>query len=177
MRTRILVGVLVSALLATAGWFFGVRHGDGPLGESALGDELCFPVGTSETATVALTAPLRNGSSGAVRITDVSLIDPSGVEYAGALLLPDAQKNSATSKSGWSFGDGPFDISPDRPRFAVDGDLAAKSPVTWLVIQVRRPDIYAEGHLTGIRIEYYAGLRRYALETGPEHTLRPGRCS
>ncbi|MFI5728776.1 hypothetical protein ACIA49_01570 [Kribbella sp. NPDC051587] len=176
MRTRILgVGVAVGALLV-AGWFFGVRHGDGPLGESGLGDKLCFPVGTSETATIGTTR-LQNSSSSAIRITDVSLIDPTGVEDAGALLLPEALKDSGSSKPGWSFGDGPFDRTPDRPQFAVDAALPAKSPETWLVVQVRRPDIYGEGHLTGIRIEYETDFRRYALETGPEQVLRPGRCS
>jgi hypothetical protein len=177
MRTRILVGVLVGALVATAGWFFGLRHGNGPLGESALGDELCFPVGTSETATIGLMRPLHNSGSGTIRITDVSLIGPTGVEDAGALLLPDSLKDSTASRSGWTLGNGPFDGNPDRPRFAVDATLAANSPDTWLAVQVRRPDIYGEGHLTGIRIEYETDFRRYALETGPEQILRPGRCS
>ncbi|MFK4088193.1 hypothetical protein ACI2LF_29040 [Kribbella sp. NPDC020789] len=162
----------VVLLVVAVGWVFGVRHGDGPLGEGQLGSRLCFPVGQSEVATLGM-MHVRNSSSSPVHITDVSLIDSFGVEYGGALLV----KESVGSKAGWAFGDGPFDGAGGSPELAVDAELPANSPDgVFLAVQVRRPDPLGEGHVAGVRIEYEAGLRRYAFETGPEQVLRPGRC-
>ncbi|TDD60257.1 hypothetical protein E1263_11580 [Kribbella antibiotica] len=165
--------VLSVGLLAAGVWFFGIRHGDGPLGESGLGNQLCFPVGESESATIGTMDTLRNSSSSIVKITDVSLIGARGVENAGAFLV----QGAATSKSGWAFGNGPFDGEANRPRLAVDAELPAKSDDDiGLIVHLTRPDVLAEGYVEGIRIEYTTGDRRYFLETGPEQILRPGKC-
>lgn len=163
--------------MAAAGvWYFGVRHTDGPLGQSGLGNKLCMPVGNSDSVTIG-NLRLRNTGSSAAEITDVSIIDPYGVEDAGALLVPDLSQSRANSKPGWAFGNGPFDGENGAPTPAIGTELPANSPAdTWLVVQVHRKDVLGEGRLTGIRIEYRSGARRYALELGPEHTLRPGRC-
>ncbi|GAB3928110.1 hypothetical protein GCM10029976_025310 [Kribbella albertanoniae] len=165
-------------LVATGVWFLGIRHGDGPLGESGLGTTLCMPVGESESATVGIMKPLQNSGSDPVTITDVTLIGPRAVENAGALLVPEAQKDSTASRAGWTFDNGPFDGQTNRPRLAVDAVLPAKqTEETWLVVHVTRPDVNAEGYLEGIRIEYTTGVRRYVLKTGPEHILRITKCS
>ncbi len=173
MRTRILSVGLPVLLIAAGGWFFGVRHGDGPLGDSELGDMLCAPVGQSVDAAVGMMRPLRNAGSAPVQITAVELIGARNLDNGGALLVPGPM--SAGSKSGWAFGYGPFDGDANKVRLAVDAEIAGKSE-TWLVVHVQRPDVLGEGHLDGVRVEYTTGLRRYAFETGPEHTFRPGKC-
>ncbi|MFB6726491.1 hypothetical protein ACFCV3_40350 [Kribbella sp. NPDC056345] len=173
MRTRILVVGLPVLLVAAVGWFFGVRHGDGPLGDSGLGDKVCVQAGQSADGTVGHMPMLRNGGSGPVRITAVELIGPRNLDNGGAFLVPDPM--SSGSKSGWAFGYGPFDGDVNKVRLAVDAEIAGKSE-TMLVVHVLRPDVLGEGHLDGVRVEYTAGLRRYAFETGPEHTFRPGKC-
>ncbi|WBQ03152.1 hypothetical protein [Kribbella sp. CA-293567] len=44
------VGAL--AMVLATGWYFGARHGDGPLGESGLGNQLCVPVGQAKDVTI-----------------------------------------------------------------------------------------------------------------------------
>ncbi|GAB3933824.1 hypothetical protein GCM10029976_041910 [Kribbella albertanoniae] len=140
------------------------------MGDSGLGSKLCAPVGESVDATVGIMRPLQNGGSEPVRITAVELIGARNLENGGALLVPDLM--SAGSKAGWAFGNGPFD---GEVRLAVDAEIAGKSE-TALVVHVQRPDVLGEGHLDGIRVEYTTGTLRYAFETGPEHTFRPGKC-
>ncbi|GAA1699133.1 hypothetical protein GCM10009745_52060 [Kribbella yunnanensis] len=159
-------------VVAAGGWFLGVRHGDGPLGDSGRGSKVCAPAGESVDATVGHMY-LRNGSSAAVRITAVELIGARNLENAGAFLVPDPMESG--SKSGWDFGDGPFTGDASQVRLAVDAELAGKAE-TSLVVHVQRPDVLGEGYLEGVRVEYTTGLRRYAYETGPEHIFRPGKC-
>ncbi|MDX6283165.1 MAG: hypothetical protein QOH03_4236 [Kribbellaceae bacterium] len=119
--------------------------------------------------------PLTNTGSDTVTITAVSIIDPDGVEDDGAFLVPEAAEPSGGSKIGRPFGNGPFDGENGHPNIAVGAQIP-KSAATRLVVQMHRPDVLGEARLTGIRIEYRAGLRHFAREMGPRHTLRPGRC-
>ncbi len=174
MRTKLLIGTACTGtlLLATA-WYFGIRHDGGPLSGST-GDKLCMVAGQSDSITIGH-LPMRNTGSSAITITDVSIINPDGVEDGGALLVPQA---SASSQRGWPFGNGPFDGEDNRPRLAVGAQLPANpTEDLWLVVHADRQDIHGEARLTGIRVDYRAGLRRYTREMGPSHTLRPGRCS
>jgi hypothetical protein len=176
MGARTLIaGVAVGALVVGAGiWYFGVRHDGGPLSGNVLGDAVCLPVGGAGDVTIGY-LPLTNTGSGTVTITDVSIIGPDGVEDGGALLVPEAARSSSGSKAGWSFGNGPFDGENGAPTLAVGAQLP-KSASTRLVVHARRPDPLGEARLTGIRVEYRSGLRHFAREMGPRHTLRPGRC-
>lgn len=168
-------GVVVGALVVgTAIWYFGVRHDGGPLSGDVLGNAVCLNVGSAADVTIG-NLPLTNTGSETVTITAVSIIDPDGVEDAGALLMPESAQASASSKTGWAFGNGPFDGENGAPTLAVGAQLP-KSATTRLVVQAHRPDVLGEARLTGIRIEYRSGLRRFSREMGPRHTLRPGRC-
>ncbi|MEV8372759.1 hypothetical protein AB0P21_08470 [Kribbella sp. NPDC056861] len=168
-------GVLSVGVVAAGGWYYGVRHGDGPLGESGLGNQLCLPVGEAKDVTVGYVRIDNNGSS-PVTITGVSLIGARGVEDAGALLLPEQLREKSNTKAGWAYGNGPWDREAGQPNLAVDATVPAKSKGRALVVHLQRGDVLGEGYLTGVRVEYRAGLRRYAYEVGPETTLRPGKC-
>lgn len=157
------------------GWFFGVRHNGGPLDSGGLGDKLCMAVGANESVTIG-NMRLRNSGSAPITITDVSVIDADGVEDDGAFLVPDDGRPIAGTKSGWEFGNGPVNGENGAPKLAIGADLPKSSTDVFLAVHLRRPDVLGEEHLTGIRVEYRAGTRRYAREIGPQTTLRPGRC-
>jgi hypothetical protein len=76
-RSGLVAAVAVGAMVVGGGWFFGVRHHGGPLGDDALGNKLCLPVGESEAVTVG-NLRLENTGEAPVRITDVSLIGADG---------------------------------------------------------------------------------------------------
>ncbi|GAA3585210.1 hypothetical protein [Kribbella ginsengisoli] len=177
MGARTLVaGIAAGALVVGVGvWYFALRHDGGPLSGNVLGDAVCLSVGETADATIG-NLPLRNTGSDPITITAVSVIGPDGVEDDGALLVPVSAGSSSGSKTGWAFGNGPFDGENGAPALAVGAQLQ-KSADTRLIVHVHRPDPLAEARLTGIRVEYRSGLRHYAREMGPRHTLRPGRCS
>jgi hypothetical protein len=174
-RSLIAAGVAGVVVVAATGWYFGARQGDGPLGESGLGNKLCLPVGEAKDVTVGYVR-IDNSGSSPVTITDVSLIGARGVEDAGALLLPDHLEAESNTRPGWAFGNGPWGGEEGRPNIAIDATVPAQSKGRSLVVHLQRGDVLGEGHLTGIRVEYRAGLRRYSYEVGPETTLRPGKC-
>ncbi|MEV6415135.1 hypothetical protein [Kribbella sp. NPDC051718] len=171
----LVAGVAAGALVVGAGvWYLGLRHDGGPLSGNMLGDAVCLSVGETTDATIGL-LPLKNTGSDPVTITAVSIIGPDGVENDGALLVPEGANSSSGSKTGWAFGNGPFDGENGAPTLAVGAQLE-RSAGAKLVVHVHRPDPLAEARLTGIRIEYRSGMRHFAREMGPRHTLRPGRC-
>ncbi|MFI5707034.1 hypothetical protein [Kribbella sp. NPDC051620] len=176
MGARTLVaGIAAGVLVVGAGvWYFAPRHDGGPLSGNMLGDAVCLNVGEAADATIGY-LPLKNTGSDPITITEVSVIGADGVEDDGALLVPVSAESSSGSKTGWAFGNGPFDGENGAPTLAVGAQLK-QSADTRLVVHVHRPDPLGEARLTGIRIEYRSGLRHYAREMGPHHTLRPDRC-
>ena len=182
VRTRLyVVGgafVLAVALVAGAAWWFGVRHVDGPLeGASVPAGPVCMSAQGSSEFSYNLVS-LRNEAGKDLRITDVALVGDDGFVLTEAVVTSGEQP-IATATREWPPPDSQLVWSNRSEAVGTRLPPARSADRSWqLVLRLKLADDRAIAKMSGVRVDYTVGTRRYRAESGRAFSVvRNGPCT
>ena len=180
MRVWVVGGafVLAVALVAGAAWWFGVRHVDGPLdGASLSAGPVCMTAQGSTEFSYNLVR-LRNEAGKDMRITDVAVLGNDGFVLTDAVVTTGEQP-IATATREWPPPDSQLVWSNRSDAVGTRLPPSRSTGESWqLVLRLRLADDRALARMSGVRVDYTVGTRRYRAESGRAFSVvRNGPCT
>ena len=170
--------MLAVAVVAGAAWWFGVRHVDGPLdGAAGEAGPVCMPAQGSSEFSYNLIR-LRNDAGKDLEITDVKVLGNDGFVLTDAVVTTGEQPIATVTRE-WPPPDSQLVWSNRSTAVGTRLPPSRATGDSWqLVLRLRLADDRALARMSGVRVDYTVGTRRYRAESGRAFSVvRNGPCT